>query len=267
MTTENALVKTKEASAEAKKKTEEFYTSWKRKVIYMLELWSRNSDVDVPKDLSNLIFQFCKHDICWSKIVCGKNIQMINDSTVEFALDDSCLHTIATGALPIQKSNDKYFVYQLQFLSPKRDGSWCIGISEFPVVVNSTNELVSENNNRLLDKVSIGALKNTKVTAFDLNDGRFKANVKETDRVQFLVEFSDETPTDPSKGHGVVHAFHNGETYLGEFFTAIPESFVPAVCTRAHNQCVLEYLEPKRFVDMLKKEREKTTQPPPSPRN
>ncbi|ETO28057.1 hypothetical protein RFI_09077 [Reticulomyxa filosa] len=268
------------ADKSKKKKIDEFYEAWRKKVFTILEFWNKEACIYVPDDISKLVFEFCSWvfalfvsllskinitnkikecDICWSRTVCGNNIQFMSESTVEFALDDTCLHTIATGALPIQKKDCKYFVYQLQFISPRKDGSWCIGIAEFPVTISSTNAIVTEENNKQLDKASISALKNTKVTAFDLNDGRFKANVRDNDKVQFLVEFydSENSTDDASKGHGVVHAFHNGETYMGEFFTNIPKSFVPAVCTRASNQCVLEYLDPTKYAEMLQREREK----------
>ncbi|ETO19467.1 hypothetical protein RFI_17765 [Reticulomyxa filosa] len=220
------------------------------KIEKVLDRWGNQCSINIPTDLFGLVFEFCKklkfcaNDSCvtedvvfWSKTVRGKSTTVVNENLVQFDLPHGYLHTVATGGFVITQ------------WPPKRDG---VPIHE------------SEGGQERLERCDIQVLENCSSFSFDmgntgLNSFKLKHGIKEYDTFQFLglLDFIEANKNkhicamacivlskvyfDKKKHNDGVHLFHNVNTYCGKIFTNVPDKFVPVVCTRASNQCLVEY--------------------------
>jgi hypothetical protein len=227
-----------------------------RKYVHsVIENWSRQDDIEVPLDITNLIITFAKLlllEMTWRDDICGANVKVSDYSTVEFNLQHDYLHTVAVVNFSIRKEDSDLFAYQLKLVT-NGSGSWCIGIAPSPIKLNGLEPPVIKSDGRcqtfqksLLDQVCITKLEGIQSFGSDMgnqdkNGTKLRQPLKPNDTFEFLVDFTNRT----------VRLFHNMTTDCGIIWREIPNSFVPCVCTRVNNKCVIQNLPPSSLLALV----------------
>jgi hypothetical protein len=227
-----------------------------RKYVYsVIENWGRQYDVEVPIDITKLIITFAKLlllEMTWRDDICGTSVKLSDYSTVEFNLQHDYLHTVAIVNFAIRKEDSDLFAYQLKLLTDG-NGSWCVGIAPFPIKLNGSEALTLKKDGRcsnfqksLLEQVCITKLEGIQSFGSDMgnndkNGTKLRQPLKPNDTFEFLVDFNTRT----------VRLFHNMVTDCGIVWRDIPNAFVPCVCTRVSNKCIIQNLPPNSLLALV----------------
>ncbi|ETO11863.1 hypothetical protein RFI_25513 [Reticulomyxa filosa] len=169
----------------------------------------------------------------------NKDTKTGDKSAVRFLINRNSHHSTATVSEIVsieeytKQLNIKYFSWEFQIIANCR-ASWSLGFIGYPF--NSHNRPISSR--KELDDCYLSHFKLFGRLGLDLGNTvvlatRLKAGVATLDRFAFHCDLEKRK----------CHVVHNDDTYCGvlpiESSQALPDQFVPAVCSRSGNECIV----------------------------